>query len=481
MCAALAAILVISFTGPAVDISAATSQELKKQRDKTQSQLNSANSKASSLESEQESVSEELDQKTEEIAQNMTSISLMEDDIADLQDQINAKTLEYNDALERQQKQYSTMKKRIQFMYEKGDSSYVQLLLNASSISDALNKADYVQKLYDYDRKLLKEYEETTQEVKDAKKALVDEQSELETTKAELEENQTLLEQQQAELQEKYDNYDELISEARSEAALLKRQVAEQNSQISAAESAEAAAEAARRQAEAEEAARKAAELASASTSDTGTSTDSTDNTNTTDTGNDTNTNGGEESSKTSSSSSSSASSTKTYAAAGSATGSNVVSYAEQFVGNPYVYGGTSLTNGADCSGFTQSVYKAFGYSIPRTSYDQMYAGTDSPVISSATADTSPSTSEVDRLSMRAHPQPALSMAMPHIGRSWQYDGSSTDFGRLQGTADRRNSFNGRCLSADIFSTASRTAEIVSIDGVLSTDTYSSEFLRGKT
>ena len=104
MCAALAAILVISFTGPAVDISAATSQELKKQRDKTQSQLNSANSKASSLESEQESVSEELDQKTEEIAQNMTSISLMEDDIADLQDQINAKTLEYNDALERQQK-----------------------------------------------------------------------------------------------------------------------------------------------------------------------------------------------------------------------------------------------------------------------------------------------------------------------------------------------------------------------------------------
>ena len=352
MCAALAAILVISFTGPAVDISAATSQELKKQRDKTQSQLNSANSKASSLESEQESVSEELDQKTEEIAQNMTSISLMEDDIADLQDQINAKTLEYNDALERQQKQYSTMKKRIQFMYEKGDSSYVQLLLNASSISDALNKADYVQKLYDYDRKLLKEYEETTQEVKDAKKALVDEQSELETTKAELEENQTLLEQQQAELQEKYDNYDELISEARSEAALLKRQ---------------------------EEAARKAAELASASTSDTGTSTDSTgntDNTNTTDTGNDTNTNGGEESSETSSSSSSSSSSTKTYAAAGSATGSNVVSYAEQFVGNPYVYGGTSLTNGADCSGFTQSVYKAFGYSIPRTSYDQMYAGT---------------------------------------------------------------------------------------------------------
>ncbi len=422
MCAALAAILVISFTGPAVDISAATSQELKKQRDKTQSQLNSANSKASSLESEQESVSEELDQKTEEIAQNMTSISLMEDDIADLQDQINAKTLEYNDALERQQKQYSTMKKRIQFMYEKGDSSYVQLLLNASSISDALNKADYVQKLYDYDRKLLKEYEETTQEVKDAKKALVDEQSELETTKAELEENQTLLEQQQAELQEKYDNYDELISEARSEAALLKRQVAEQNSQISAAESAEAAAEAARRQAEAEEAARKAAELASASTSDTGTSTDSTR----------------------------------------KAVRRLLPLHPAHHPRRPMQPQGlqpaqmscpmqSSLSVILTCTAARASRTEQTAPDSRRASTKHSVTASrehpttrctpelqwipsrmHSPVISSATADTSPSTSEVDRLSMRAHPQPALSMAMPHIGRSWQYDGSSRHRGPSQ-------------------------------------------------
>ena len=53
-----------------------------------------------------------------------------------------------------------------------------------------------------------------------------------------------------------------------------------------------------------------------------------------------------------------------------------MASYACQFVGNPYVYGGTSLTSGADCSGFTQSVYAAFGYSIPRTSYSQINAGT---------------------------------------------------------------------------------------------------------
>ena len=55
--------------------------------------------------------------------------------------------------------------------------------------------------------------------------------------------------------------------------------------------------------------------------------------------------------------------------------GQQVANYALQFVGNPYVYGGTSLTNGADCSGFTQSVYKHFGYSIPRTSSAQRSAG----------------------------------------------------------------------------------------------------------
>ena len=60
-----------------------------------------------------------------------------------------------------------------------------------------------------------------------------------------------------------------------------------------------------------------------------------------------------------------------------SGAGSAVASYATQFVGNPYVYGGTSLTNGADCSGFVQSVYANFGVSLPRTSYEQMTVGTE--------------------------------------------------------------------------------------------------------
>ena len=55
--------------------------------------------------------------------------------------------------------------------------------------------------------------------------------------------------------------------------------------------------------------------------------------------------------------------------------GQDVISYACQFVGNPYVWGGTSLTDGADCSGFTQSVYAHFGISLPRTTSEMVHAG----------------------------------------------------------------------------------------------------------
>lgn len=59
----------------------------------------------------------------------------------------------------------------------------------------------------------------------------------------------------------------------------------------------------------------------------------------------------------------------------GGTVGSKIVSYAKKFVGNPYVWGGTSLTSGADCSGFVQSVFKNFGYNLPRTSRQQAKVG----------------------------------------------------------------------------------------------------------
>jgi len=57
--------------------------------------------------------------------------------------------------------------------------------------------------------------------------------------------------------------------------------------------------------------------------------------------------------------------------------GEQVVAYARQFIGNPYIYGGSSLTEGADCSGFVMSIYQNFGINLPRTSKDQGLAGID--------------------------------------------------------------------------------------------------------
>ncbi|MFT4106275.1 MAG: C40 family peptidase [Lacrimispora sp.] len=57
--------------------------------------------------------------------------------------------------------------------------------------------------------------------------------------------------------------------------------------------------------------------------------------------------------------------------------GEQVVAYARQFIGNPYVYGGSSLTEGADCSGFVMSIYQNFGINLPRVSKDQGNAGVD--------------------------------------------------------------------------------------------------------
>lgn len=79
-----------------------------------------------------------------------------------------------------------------------------------------------------------------------------------------------------------------------------------------------------------------------------------------------------------------SSSSSGSYEAAGNGSGSNVANFALQFVGNPYVYGGSSLTNGTDCSGFTMSVYANFGISLPHSSGAQRSCGYDVGGLSNA-------------------------------------------------------------------------------------------------
>lgn len=144
-------------------------------------------------------------------------------------------------------------------------------------------------------------------------------------------------------------------------------------------------------------AAAQAAQPAQSSSSSTSSSSNSSSNSNSSSSSNNTSSSSNKTSSSKSNSSSSKSSTKKSSSSnsssnsdgsvIGSGDGSSIASYALQFVGNPYVYGGSSLTNGTDCSGFSQSVFRKFGISLPRTSRDQAGVGKKISVSSARAGD----------------------------------------------------------------------------------------------
>lgn len=310
--------------------------ELKKQKQQTEQELNSKNKQIGGLQNSKEAIEEEIEEKNEELVQTMASISMLEDEIEKLKEQIKIKEEEYEAAKAKEEEQYHAMVARIRFMYEKGDATYVELLLQAESFSDMLNKADYIEELYEYDRRMLEEYQAAKEAVAEAKARLEEAKSEAEAAQAELEEEKEYLEELIDEKEAEAADYANQISRARQEAAAYKAKIQQQNQQIKKLEEEE-------RKRQEEEARRKAAASASSGFKSPGVT-------------------GGNPS----------------YTVpeiGGSGTGADIARYACQFVGHPYVPGGTSLTNGADCSGFTWAVYQHFGYSIPRTSGSQRNVG----------------------------------------------------------------------------------------------------------
>lgn len=338
-----------------------TLSELKKQKQDAQNQQNSAQSKLDSVQSEIDDMSGEMDEMEEEIAQIdeelvdlLLSIDIIEGDIDDKNTQIENAQVEYDAAVEKEAQQKEAMKRRIKFMYEKGDPSYLSLMLESKSMAELVNKVDYSEKLYEYDRELLIEYQETKQEVLDTKAKLETELSELEEIQQDMEEQKVNLQAMIDERQETLEDFDAQLTAAKDKANSYKSQIKEQADAIKQLEAAEAqkiAEEEARKKAE-EEARKKAEEEAKKKAEEAG------------------------ESSQAGDSQQSSESSGSTSSDPGDASkGQEIANYACQFVGNPYVAGGTSLTDGCDCSGFTSSVYAHFGISLPRSSYAQSGAG----------------------------------------------------------------------------------------------------------
>ena len=113
--------------------------------------------------------------------------------IAEKKEQITQKTKELEEALAVQQAQYEAMKSRIKFMYEKGDMLYMELVFSAESFGEMLNKADYIEMLSSYDRKMLDEYVAYAEYVALCKESLEEEKTVLDEAKATVEEEEASL------------------------------------------------------------------------------------------------------------------------------------------------------------------------------------------------------------------------------------------------------------------------------------------------
>ena len=347
--------------GPSLGVMATSVDALRRRSNSTQSQLSAAQSETKALQNQEKEITEELEQKNAQLVENLASIQLLEETIAQLDDQIAETQKEYDAAKADEEARYNAMKQRIKYMYEQGNATYVQILIKATSFSDMLNKVGYVEDLYAYDRKKLEEYQEVQQQVAAVQQQLEEEKAEQEESKRGLEEEQEALQQTVDELEARNADVSAQIEEAKAAAAELAAQLKAQNAELSAAVEAEAARAEAERQAAAQRAAEEAARQAANAANGQSTA----------------ETSSGETQSESSGSTSSSSSSGSSSVAVNSSgvSGQTVANYATQFVGNPYVYGGNSLTNGTDCSGFTSLVYANFGYSIGRTDVSQRSAG----------------------------------------------------------------------------------------------------------
>lgn len=385
LCLTLGLMLTISQAVPAG--AASRKDQLKQDKAAAQSQLAAQESKINNLEDQKQTLSAEIDQLDSDLVNIMVEIEILDGELSDKEAQIEQTKADLAVAEENKQKQYEAMKKRIQYLYEKGgDDAWAQMLFQASDFTSLLNQAEYVQQMYDSDRNSLEEFKETVQQVKDLGDQLDSEKAELEEMNQEYQNRQASMQTQLEEKKATSSDYDAQIAQAQNQAAQYTELIRQQNAEIqkieeeekkAAEEAARKAAEEAAKKAAAEEAAKKAqeeankkaaAEASKKSSSTSGSNTAASSGSSTSSKNNTSGSSSSAATSKDNGSSSSGSSGSSGSSVSYNPTGQSVVNYACQFVGNPYVWGGTSLTNGADCSGFIMSVYAKFGVSLPHSS-----------------------------------------------------------------------------------------------------------------
>lgn len=359
ICTVLTSALV--FTGPAIEGTAfsgyihsglekvyAKSQKQKNAEEKmkkAKEDLNNTNGQIDSLKDKQTVTANDIQANSNKLDEVLAAQKELQTDITNKQGEIEQNQKDLAAAQQKQQEQYDAMKKRIQFMYENSTEDNVwTAIIEADGISDMLNRIEYVSDVYDSDRALMDSYQAAVQQVKTIGEQLNKDMDDLNAMQDSYEKQQSEIEAAILALENQKEQYAAQISEAQQQASNYQNIISAQGKIIQEEEAAAAAAALAAQQ-------RAAQQAAASSGSSSGSSYD-----------------GGGAGKGGSIAGDYVAGGGKNPSASTGVSGSSVVSYAMQFEGNPYVWGGNSLTNGVDCSGFVHEVYAHFGISTPRYS-----------------------------------------------------------------------------------------------------------------
>lgn len=207
---------------------AVTIDEAQKKADELQSQKSAAQAEKDTLAAKLNSIIDQMNKTQEELSAKETEISTAEEEL------VQAKVDEDD--------QYNSMKKRIKFMYEGGNTKFLEILMSSSNIGDLLNKAEYVSKLSSYDRDMLVAFQETVKAVEEKEAKLKDEYEKLNTLQTSLVSQQTEAqnlisskEAQIAEIQNQITDNANILADLKAKAEAAKRLQEEQAAAAAAA------------------------------------------------------------------------------------------------------------------------------------------------------------------------------------------------------------------------------------------------------
>ena len=173
----------------------------------------------SEIQADQDSLQDEIDALDADLYSLVLEVTELEEEISETQTEIEDTEAALEEAQAARDEQYESMKLRIQYMYEADDPSVFEMLMESGSISEFLNRLEYVSSVYDYDREKLEQFEATQAEIEELAEALDEQMEELESSKAELETQESALDAMIEEKEGEMDDLDAELKEAKEIAA----------------------------------------------------------------------------------------------------------------------------------------------------------------------------------------------------------------------------------------------------------------------